>query len=71
MAHDAPLATLRASPEAQPGLHSDTQQSLRPSRLGRVAAWLLGLAVLALVFALYAHPTLRVALAELVWACFN
>ncbi len=31
----------------------------------------LAAAVVAGVFALYLHPTLQVALAEQIWACFN
>lgn len=40
-------------------------------RAGRVLGWAAALAALAGVFALYLQPTLRVALSELVWACFN
>ena len=37
----------------------------------RIAAYAAALAVLAGVFALYAQPQVVVALADMVWACFN
>ncbi len=46
---------------------------MRPERaaLTRLLAWGATLAALLAVFALYAHPSILVALADQVWACFN
>lgn len=41
------------------------------SRTRTLLAWLLAIAVLAGVFAMYTQPALMVTLSERLWACFN
>ena len=41
------------------------------SRKSRIAAYAIALVVLAGVFALYAKPQIRVAVSDMIWACFN
>ena len=40
-------------------------------RMRKLAAYAAAVAVLLAVFALYTRPTILVALADQVWACFN
>jgi len=41
------------------------------SRKGRVAIYSVAIAVLLATFALYEKPEIRVAVADMIWACFN
>ena len=41
------------------------------SRKGRIAAYAIAVAVLLATFALYTQPGIRVAVADMIWACFN
>ena len=41
------------------------------TRKGRVAAYVIAVAVLLATFALYTKPEVRVAVADMIWACFN
>ena len=41
------------------------------SRKGRIAAYVTAVAVLVAVFALYTRPQVMVAVADMIWACFN
>ena len=41
------------------------------NRKGRIAAYFAAAAVLVATFALYMKPEVRVAIADMVWACFN
>jgi hypothetical protein len=41
------------------------------SRKGRIAAYTVAIAVLLATFALYTKPEIRVAVADMLWACFN
>jgi hypothetical protein len=41
------------------------------TRRARIAAYAAALVALAAVFALYAQPQVRVALADMIWACFG
>jgi hypothetical protein len=40
-------------------------------RAKRLVAWTAAAAVLAAVFALYTRPQMMVALADMIWACFQ
>jgi hypothetical protein len=42
-----------------------------PQRRKKIAAYAAAFALLAVVFALYAQPTILVALADQVWSCFQ
>lgn len=48
-----------------------TMRIARRQLLVNALAAAAALTVLAGVFALYTHPTLLVAMADMVWACFN
>ncbi|MEJ6023778.1 hypothetical protein [Ramlibacter sp. PS4R-6] len=41
------------------------------TRKGRIAAYGTAIAVLLATFALYARPEIRVAVVDIIWACFN
>jgi hypothetical protein len=41
------------------------------SRMGKIAIYAAAVAVLAGVFALYARPQIMVAMADMIWACFQ
>jgi hypothetical protein len=41
------------------------------SRKGRAAIYAAAIAVLLATFALYEKPEIRVAVADMIWACFN
>jgi hypothetical protein len=41
------------------------------SRKGRIAAYAIAVAVLLATFGLYEKPEIRVAVADMIWACFN
>ena len=41
------------------------------TRKGRIAAYGVAVAVLLATFALYTKPEIRVAVADMIWACFN
>lgn len=41
------------------------------TRRSRIAAWGIAVAALLATFALYTRPDIRVAVADMVWACFN
>jgi hypothetical protein len=41
------------------------------TRKGRAAAYAIAIAVLLATFALYTQPEIRVAVSDMIWACFN
>ena len=41
------------------------------TRRGRAVAYAVAVAVLLATFALYTKPEVRVAVADMIWACFN
>ena len=42
-----------------------------PARAKKALVWIAAVAALLAVFALYTQPRMMVALADLMWACFN